>query len=290
MITNNTFISDIQAAFGRHSQSTIQSYVNELKLFLRKMPDVLLYTVTEADALAYFRYINTAKSCHDKRPLAAKTKKRKILSLYSIYEDALMLDMVRSNPFQKVARMARNIKLEYKREPKAVEYSKIHRLIRGKGEIRDHALFCILFGGGLRVSEVRNLTLDDVISTEKLIGLSVITAKTNKQRAVALPPWTTQIILSYINDHTKESHWLFPSCQKKDEPITRKRISDICYRKYGLRAHAARHTLITKLLEQGVPLQEVAESVGHGSIITTMIYYRRLLNFQNSSCKKVKYF
>lgn len=289
LINNETFISMIQVAFSKHAPATIRSYNDEIRFFCRHIKAKPLTQVTTLDASSYMHMLKQSVSCHDLKPLAPKTIKRKILTLYSIYEDAHSLDLVFENPFDKAARIAREIRTTYKREPRHIPFEDVSTIVSGATGLRNRAIFAILFGGGLRVSELVALKKSDVRNIGDLIGLHVITAKTLKPRPVMLPQWASKIVERYMCTHSKS--WLFPNPTKGGvKPITRKWVSNLCYSTFGYRAHTARHTHISYLLSKGVPLVDVARAVGHESISSTLIYDKRILDFQSSKSCEADFF
>lgn len=290
MITNEHFIAMIQIAFQKHAPATIKSYNDELRFLAKFLKSKPLVLVGNIESQAYMRHLKDTVSCHDLKPLAPKTIKRKILTLYSIYDDAYNLDLVAMNPFEKVAKIARELRITHKREPQAVPYEQVPLILEDATGARNKALFSILFGGGLRVSEVVSLKKKDVKFLENgLIGLYVITAKTNKPRPVTLPEWASKNVKHYLKFHTKD--WLFPNPNNGGvRPITRKWVSNLCYQTFGLRAHTARHTHISYLLSKGLPLPDIARAVGHESITSTLIYDRRVLDFNSSISKEADFF
>lgn len=288
-MNNEQFSNMIDLAFNKYAPRTRRCYKDELRFFARFLKTKDLDRSDSSDALAYYAQITKSVSCHDGQPLASKTIKRKMLSLYSIFEDANILDLVGINPFEKVAKIARDIRVTYKREPKAIPFQQVFNFINSSKNLRNRALFAVLFGGGLRVSELVELKRDDITIIKGSIGLDVKTlkVKTEKHRPVMLPEWASKIVSEYLRSH--KSEWLFPNNLSPEKPITRKRVSDICHDVFNCRAHTARHTHISYLLSIGIPVADVARSVGHESIQSTLIYDRRILKFESSCSSRADF-
>lgn len=286
---NETFIDMLQLALEtNHAPLTVKSYNAEIGFFSKFLKSTTLAKATPEHGVNYFRHVRAMKSVHDGTPLASKTIKRKILTLFSIYEDAITLDLVLHNPFIKAARLARNIKIEYKREPRHVDFKKVAYIVKSAATLRDKAIFAILFGGGLRVSELVGLKVRDIADIGGLIGLTVKTAKTNKLRPVRLPAWSSEIVRNYAEG--VESNWLFPSKQGGGkDPLTRKWVSNLCFKAFGMRAHSARHTHASYLLDKGVPIVDVGRALGHDCIRSTMAYDRRIMKFDTSASSKADF-
>jgi len=277
----------LEYAHKKFAEATRMSYYQELLFFtryLKRQPS----KAKRFDALGYYEFLQKCKSCHDGRPLASKTIKRKILSLYSIYEDGVALEVVKENPFDRVAKFAREIKITLKRPPRMVPFEEVSSTIKDLDSPRLRAKMSILFGGGLRVSELVALKTEDVKELGEYIGLNVTTAKTNIPRAVTLPLWASKYVRAYIATH--KGLYLFPSPNTGGlKPVTRKWVSNLCYKIFGCRAHSARHTHISYLLAKGLPLADIAKSVGHQSITSTMLYDRRILDFESSVSREADY-
>lgn len=288
-IKNEKFIEMIKFALKKFAESTQLSYLAELMFFAKFLGNKPLAAAMPTDAMSYFQGLHDAVSCHDGKPLASKTIRRKILSLYSIYDDAFNLDLMLCNPFEKVAKFARQIRVEYKREPRHIEFNKVKFFVNKSESLRDKAIFAVLFGGGLRVSELLKLKLSDITYLNDSIGLKVKNSKKPGYRPVTLPAWASTILADYL-PHSGQN-WLFPSpIGGGTKALTRKWVSNLVFETFGLRAHGARHTHISYLLSKGLPIYEIARAVGHDSITSTMIYDRRSLDFNSCASIEADYF
>lgn len=147
--------------------------------------------------------------------------------------------------------------------------------------IRDRALFELMYAGGMRVSEVCNLTIEQILMDEDLI---LVRGKGNKERVVPLGGEAKRCLVEYL-DHSR------PSLKKgyynegilflnnRGKPLQRKGIWYILKQlaqKAGLKKpispHTFRHSFATHLLEGGADLRIVQEMLGHVDISTTQIY------------------
>jgi integrase/recombinase XerD len=147
--------------------------------------------------------------------------------------------------------------------------------------LRDRALFELMYAAGMRVSEVCNLSIEQLLLDEDLI---LIRGKGNKERIVPLGGEAKKWLLEYI-EHGR------PALEKgyfnegllflnnKGKPLQRKGIWFILKNlaeKAGLNKsvspHTFRHSFATHLLEGGADLRIVQEMLGHVDISTTQIY------------------
>lgn len=147
-------------------------------------------------------------------------------------------------------------------------------------QLRDKALFELLYSAGLRISEAIELTLGDVSFEERLIK---VTGKGSKERLVPLGDAAVRLLEQYLKESrgrilgTRASEYIFIS--KKGSMLNRKSVwrllkgyvdkTDI---KKNITPHTLRHSFATHLLEQGADLRVVQELLGHTDISTTQLY------------------
>jgi integrase/recombinase XerD len=141
----------------------------------------------------------------------------------------------------------------------------------------------LLYGGGLRVSELTALDLTDVDLTE---GVVRVLGKGSKERIVPIGDVAATAVDEYLA-HGRA--FLRPaSSRTRQDPaavflnrrggrLTRRAVFD-SVREYGRRVglsihpHTLRHSFATHLLEGGADLRVVQEMLGHADISTTQVY------------------
>lgn len=148
-------------------------------------------------------------------------------------------------------------------------------------DYRNKAMLELMYGTGLRVSEIVNLTVTDIDLTNCLIR---IMGKGNKEREVPLGEYSIYYINLYLN---KRKEMLKGSpCDKlflnnHGKGMTRqgffKNLKAILKEK-GLNSeispHTLRHSFATHLINRGADLRSIQEMLGHADISTTKIYTR----------------
>ena len=157
---------------------------------------------------------------------------------------------------------------------------------------RNRAIIETLYGSGLRVSELVNLTLSNIFFKEDLIK---ITGKGDKQRLVPLGNYSKKFIQIYMNEIrslkkiTKE-HKDYLFLNRNGRKMTRAMIYTIVKEsalKVGIKQkispHTFRHSFATHLLENGADLRSIQLLMGHESITTTEIY----THLDNKQLKRV---
>ncbi|HUV57605.1 MAG TPA: tyrosine-type recombinase/integrase [Acidimicrobiales bacterium] len=141
----------------------------------------------------------------------------------------------------------------------------------------DRAVCEVLYGAGLRVSELCGLDLDSVDFTQ---GLMRVMGKGSKERIVPLHQRGLEAVRLWIDDArdeviTKESPpeaLFFNRRGRRLGPRDVRRILDSRVARGHVHPHALRHTYATHLLEGGADLRVVQELLGHESLTTTQIY------------------
>ncbi len=170
------------------------------------------------------------------------------------------------------------------RLPQVLKDDQIHTLIEKPAragdddarDARDLAIVELLYGSGLRVSELCGLRRDDI----DLSRLEVrVWGKGSKQRLVplsepaagALRPWLEDHRHSFVTSDTPASSVFLNQRGRAMTPRDVRRVLD---RRSVVptHPHALRHTFATHLLDGGADLRTVQELLGHADIATTQIY------------------
>jgi integrase/recombinase XerD len=218
------------------------------------------------------------------RGLAAATTRRRISALRQFYRFLLQENTRGDDPTSRLDAPKRARSL-----PKTLSVEEIERLIDAAENARDKALIELLYGAGLRVSELVSLPL----RTAPKPGQEhmVIEGKGGKERlvvlgrpaqaALALHMETREAALPKLEaQREKAKRWLFPSMSAADGKMSRRRVAQILEAaavKSGISParvspHVLRHAFATHLVEGGADLRTVQTLLGHADIATTQIY------------------
>ncbi len=146
-------------------------------------------------------------------------------------------------------------------------------------QLRNKAIFELLYSSGLRVSELVQL---DVENVQKQKGMLRILGKGSKERIVPVGE-QAQFAIAYYLEHGRpllvkeEMQALFLNRQGKR--LTTRGVEYILEQyvkqgalKYKVTPHAFRHSFATHLLDNGADLRVIQELLGHESLSTTQIY------------------
>ena len=151
----------------------------------------------------------------------------------------------------------------------------VKALLEAPGNLRHCTLLAILYGCGLRVSEVTQLKVSDLDSARNVLW--VRHGKGGKDRQTLLPAKLLELLRCYWRNQ-RPTDWLFPSADAS-RPISPKAVFWAC-RKAAQKAgiakpihpHSLRHAFATHLLEAGVNLRTIQILLGHANLETTARY------------------
>jgi integrase/recombinase XerC len=143
--------------------------------------------------------------------------------------------------------------------------------------VRDRAVCEVLYGAGLRVSELCDL---DVASVDYGAGLLRVVGKGRKERVVPLHDKGLAALRLWVEDAREDAATpasppgaLFYNRRgRRLGPRDVRRILDQRVARGHVHPHALRHTYATHLLEGGADLRVVQELLGHESLTTTQLY------------------
>lgn len=145
--------------------------------------------------------------------------------------------------------------------------------------VRDRAVLEVLYGCGLRVSEVVGLKISDVFVKEKFVR---VVGKGDKQRLVPIDGIALDFVGRYLEvrpepyDRESEDILFLNRFGRKLSRVSVfkmvKRQALIAGIGKEISPHTFRHSFATHLIENGADLRAVQEMLGHESILTTEIY------------------
>lgn len=143
--------------------------------------------------------------------------------------------------------------------------------------LRDMAVFTLLYGCGLRISEALSLNYGDFISADSFLKIK---GKGNKERIVPMLPVVKENINAYIkaikqNFNHNDALFVGARGDRLSPRIIQRQLQKIRNR-LGLpdnvTPHALRHSFATHLLAQGTDLRSIQELLGHQTLATTERY------------------
>lgn len=214
---------------------------------------------------------------------------RKVASLKAYYKFLLKIEAIESSPLakHKALKVAKKIQIPFSENEVDVVLYKL-KDVDDFTSLRDLLIVELLYGTGMRRSELADLTLSSVDFSQKTIR---IVGKRNKERIVPLLPSVLETLSRYL--YVRDDY----VSREQSEPllITKsgvKLYSTLVYRtinhyfretsdKLKTSPHILRHSFATHLLNQGADLNVVKELLGHSSLASTQVY-------THNSIKKLK--
>lgn len=264
----------------RYSPHTLDAYSRDLSGFfdfaaehLGKVPKTA--DLAKLEVRDFRAYLSQRAARHiDKSSLA-----RELSTLKNFFKWLARYDILR-NPALSVIRTPRRAKVL----PKALEVNDTFNVIDEAQNLasnswqglRDTAIFTLLYGCGLRISEALSLNVGDIGNNDFLR----IKGKGNKERIVPLLPVVVENINKYLAEcpyQPKQGEPLFLGARgdRLVPRIIQRQMQKI--RAYlglpdNLTPHALRHSFATHLLAEGTDLRSIQELLGHASLTTTQRY------------------
>ncbi|MDO5330183.1 MAG: tyrosine recombinase [Bacillota bacterium] len=255
------------------SRDSVSSYRSDIDLFRRDFPDLEDISELKAMHLSDFAVLETNKA---RQASSIARRLSSLMGFFSFLSDEGLIN----EPIPKIDRPRLDKKL-----PVVLSYEEVESLleqpdISKDSGMRDKAMLELMYATGLRVSELCNLTLQEVNLANRIVNLR--RGKGNKQRKVPIGEFACQYLEKYLTGprkRNKGSKTQYVFLNKDGKAISRvyffKQVQ-----KYALEAgidkrispHTLRHCFATHLLENGAELRAVSSMLGHSHLSTTQIY------------------
>jgi len=211
---------------------------------------------------------------------ASSTIARKVSTLRTYFRFLLDEGHVEEDPTERLERPRQRRHL-----PDVLSYDEVKSILEAVNmeqdlAVRDVAMLEVLYGAGLRVSELRDLGRSDLFMDE---GLLRVRGKGSKERVVPVGQRATDALRRYLRalwpelDRGESEGAVF--LNQHGRPLSRMGVWTIVRRhveaagiEKKVTPHTLRHSFATHLLEGGADLAVVQELLGHADISTTQIY------------------
>ena len=255
------------------AENSISSYLSDIKKVENFFaPSKSILFLSREDIHAFLDKVQ--------EELSVRTQVRLLASLRQFFKFLYLRKIIHENPLEDIETPKVVMSLpEYLTEE---EVEKIFSVFNEEDvfELRDKALFEVLYSCGLRISEACSLKLEDVDLENQVIHVH---GKGSRERLVPFGEVAKKILQKYLIKSRpkilgiRESPYLFVS--QKGGAIHRKSAWRLL-KKYIERAgikkrvtpHTFRHSFATHLLQRNADLKAVQELLGHMDISTTQIY------------------
>ena len=274
----DAFLSHLQLERGL-SPTTIESYTLDLRLFEHFCRQRSIRTPARVRPLMIREFLQWLKTSRTpaRNP---STIARKLACLKGFFRFLTAQGTVSTNPtaFIETPKLWRRLPQTLS-EP---EVTSLLGAIDGSAlGVRDLALFELLYGSGLRVSEAATLDMGQLNFD---VGFVRCMGKGSKERIVPLGKFAQAALRRYAETARPQLIRRHPQqtavfVNRRGQRLTRQRIWQLV-RRYATKGHLAkrfgphtlRHSFATHLLSHGADLRTVQELLGHASIVTTQRY------------------
>ena len=287
----NQFLSELKGVKNA-SSNTISAYNSDIQQFNDFIKEINIFhieKITKKHIRLFIVHLNTAGN-------STTTIARKLTTLRGVFRYAIRNEVIDNNPLKDISnpKIKRNI-------PETLSLNSFENIINNlsQKEVSEKillviAIFELLYGSALRLSELCSLNYEDIDLISKVVKVK---GKGSKERIVPLGTQSILAIKNYLN---------FVEPKYKSMPLfisaTGKRIYPRIIQKYVKEniqlvsdiskksPHVLRHSAATHMLDNGADLLSVKEILGHENLSTTQIYthvsVERLKNTYKSSHPK----
>lgn len=249
------------------AQNTLEAYKRDMSDFFDFLEDIDVQTIQRTQINTYIRNL------HEKE-FSPTSIMRKIASIRGFFKWANASEIINTNP----ALTIEQPKIP-KHLPKVISISEIEEILNHNLSTTEKVVVELLYGCGLRVSELVNLTLTSYDLKNRYLQCR---GKGSKERIVPLNKNACKAVENYLQTrefialkHNVQSNFLL--LNDKGKQITRQEIYNFI-REQGktlhksISPHTLRHSFATHLLENGADLRVVQELLGHSDVATTQLY------------------
>ena len=250
------------------SPNTIDAYRRDLGQFTTMCHRLGLERLDEVDRRTVRRFLAQLSTMKYSRRSVA----RKASAVRAFLGDAARRGTILANPAAGVPQPKRPATL-----PKSIPASTLERFLdeldgTDPVDMRDRALLEMLYGTGLRVSEVAAMTIGDLDGT----AFIRVRGKGGKDRAIPIGEQARDATKRYlevgrpamVGPDGGDALWI----GVRGGRLSSRGIRRIVQQRLGTFPHALRHSYATHLLEGGADLRSVQDLLGHSELATTQLY------------------
>ena len=273
------------ATRANYSRHTNDAYLRDLKLFSKFCADKSLANVSEIDVGVVRSFISE----QHRKGKSGKTLARFLSSLRAFFQHQVESGQRKDNPARDVkapkSRRKLPVTMDVDQTTRLLEVNAESFLAESFLEVRDAAMWELMYSCGLRVSELVSLTIEQL----DLAGRELrVVGKGDKERIVPIGLAAIKAVEIWLEKRKGlnhlEVHTVFVSQRGKDlsPRNVQKRLKRWALRQgidFNVHPHMLRHSFATHLLESSGDLRAVQELLGHSNISTTQVYTH--LDFQH---------
>jgi site-specific recombinase XerD len=244
----------------RYSNSTIKTYTEALKVFLKYFQDRDPAEISNKDFILFnsnFILKNGYSASYQNQVINA------IKLFYLKVEN-------RTLSIEDIERPKR-----YNPLPKVIPKEMVDKMLTSIPNFKHKTALTLIYACGLRRSELINLRLKDLDSKRRTV--TIVNGKGQKDRVLPVSEKLMKMIIKYYKLYRPATYLIEGQFKGNNysetslEKIFHKYLGKI-YKNHNFTLHCLRHSYATHLLEAGVSLRYIQELLGHKSSKTTEIY------------------
>lgn len=258
------------------SPNTLNAYKNDIK----QLSDFCVSMKLCPESIKFEHMLDFSEKMTESG-LKHASLSRKVSSINNFFSFLKNNEIIQFNPVSGlvVSRSKRTL-------PSPLSIDEIEKIFKTVGEktpedVRDKAIFELIYSSGLRVSEICSMKFSSLMWDEQLVR---ITGKGNKERLIPFGDCAALALKKYLEEARpkllngkKDSDKVFLSSRGRSISrqmiwIRLKRAAKEAGIGKDIHPHTLRHSFATHLLKGGADLRAVQELLGHSSISTTQIY------------------
>ncbi|OGI88462.1 hypothetical protein A2995_01525 [Candidatus Nomurabacteria bacterium RIFCSPLOWO2_01_FULL_33_24] len=243
----------------RYSPNTRKVYMGAINLFLSFFKNKKILEITNDDVFRYLEHkikdenisFSSQKGIVSAIKLFYKTIYNKNIKINYIYPDRYESKL-----------------------PKVLAKEDVKKIIDSIKNIKHRAIISTVYSGGLRVSELTNLKIENIDSNRMTIR--IVNGKGNRDREIMLSENLLNLLREYYKKY-KPKKYIFEGMNgnkyttRSVQEVFKKAIKETKINKPAS-IHTLRHSFATHLIESGTDIRIVQELLGHKNIKTTQIY------------------
>ncbi|HVN93215.1 MAG TPA: site-specific tyrosine recombinase [Terracidiphilus sp.] len=264
---------------------TCEAYLSDLRIFAELLEDrdAILISAVEADVSAFLDHLRA-------HGIDSRSSARKLSCLRGFYKWLLLDRRIHHDPTVNIeSPKAWKVLPKSLAEPEVTEM--LERAAMGAAHpqakattLRDRAILELLYGAGLRVSEVTSLSVSDLGLDS---GRVQVRGKGDKERIVPLGRAAVQALEQYLREGRPHLERISSVRKKRPAPQDRSKLflslrgmpltrqwiwSLVKQSNRHTSPHGLRHSCATHMVEHGADLRSVQMMLGHADISTTQVY------------------
>lgn len=259
--------------------------IREFLSWLEEKGERQISQITSHRINQYYEYISERPSKKNDETLSQKTTRGHLRNVGGLFEMLLNQGRIKSNPTGTL-----NFPCPRQNEEREIlDQREIQALYQAAETLQERAILSLAYGCGLRAGELGKCNVEDIRLEENI--LIVPKGKGKKRRVVPISPGVKKDLSSYYNEERESLRW-GRDFDPRDSAFMLNsrggRMRKWTWNKYLKRIinrtenerikdkqitiHSLRHSIASHLIEQGIPVEQVRQFLGHSQLETTQIY------------------